>query len=685
MWRRLLPRHRLNRTQATVLAAVSVNAIVALVIAGPWALAYAVLYVLATAPGWPIGFALFGRRQGAGWISGALIGYALTCLAMWAVLSVGRPSAATFALAWAAVTAGTWWGVRRRQPLVKLAGWTSAETRMLLLLLLLVPATFLFPYRNLGSVDAAGNRQYRAYFTADFVWHTALTSELTKYEMPPRNPYLGDRPMHYYWTYFLVPAVIAGEGPPALRDLELCLKANAFYSAVLFLGMLITITWQGAASRAATALAVVLAVLAASAEGAYAVWKLAAQGRSLAGLTDLNIDAMTAWDFGGLRIDSLVRSMWYNPQHSMSAALGLMTWPIACTAGVGASFGVILLAGLALAGSTIFNPLIGGVFSLIYGAVILFDALRSSRIRQLLNHCAAAVPVGMAIVWCVANEMVEGAGGVVVLGWGGLAAHAPLQTLLLSLGPLLLPALAGMWRPWRLPMRLWPAAAALMVSLVLFYCVRLSVESSYIGFRAGQILQLALAVPAASVFAGLWKGRRYVALGAVAVVLISVGLPTTVIDTFNAQDVGNRRMGPGFHWTVTVSPDEQAAFAWIRRQTPETAIVQMDPIAHGRETWSQVPTFAWRRMAAGQPISLMNIPEYEERSRTVHAMYIDADPEEAWRMARELKIDYIFIGPVERGVTPEAIAKFHSRPDFFQTVFANDTTRIFEVISAARR
>jgi uncharacterized membrane protein len=291
----------------------------------------------------------------------------------------------------------------------------------------------------------------------------------------------------------------------------------------------------------------------------------------------------------------------------------------------------------------------------------------------------------MAIVWCVANEMVEGAGGVVVLGWGGLAAHAPLQTLLLSLGPLLLPALAGMWRPWRLPMRLWPAAAALMVSLVLFYCVRLSVESSYIGFRAGQILQLALAVPAASVFAGLWKGRRYVALGAVAVVLISVGLPTTVIDTFNAQDVGNRRMGPGFHWTVTVSPDEQAAFAWIRRQTPETAIVQMDPIAHGRETWSQVPTFAWRRMAAGQPISLMNIPEYEERSRTVHAMYIDADPEEAWRMARELKIDYIFIGPVERGVTPEAIAKFHSRPDFFQTVFANDTTRIFEVISAARR
>ena len=67
----------------------------------------------------------------------------------------------------------------------------------------------LTPGARLGSYDSAGNRLYRAYFIADFVWHTALTAELTKHAQPPRNPYLASKPVHYYWTYFVVPATIA--------------------------------------------------------------------------------------------------------------------------------------------------------------------------------------------------------------------------------------------------------------------------------------------------------------------------------------------------------------------------------------------------------------------------------------------------------------------------------------------
>jgi hypothetical protein len=106
----------------------------------------------------------------------------------------------------------------------------------------------------------------------------------------------------------------------------------------------------------------VVAVVAASAEGLYAWWELVSQGRPAQELTDLNIDAMSNWRFKGLRIDSLVRSMWYNPQHSMSAAFGLLAMPIAGIAGVNAPIGAIALAGAALALSTTFNPLIGGCF-----------------------------------------------------------------------------------------------------------------------------------------------------------------------------------------------------------------------------------------------------------------------------------------------------------------------------------
>jgi uncharacterized membrane protein len=139
-------------------------------------------------------------------------------------------------------------------------------------------------------------------------------------------------------------------------------------------------------------------------------------------------------------------------------------------------------------------------------------------------------------------------------------------------------------------------------------------------------------------------------------------------------------MGPGFRWTVMLTPDEQDAYRWIRRETARDAIVQMDPIAHGRETWSQLPTFAERRMAAARPISLMNIPDYLERSRRAHRIYAERSPEAAAALARELGIEYIFIGPVEQKGNPAAsLAKFGRRTDLFEPVFANATTQIYAV------
>ena len=48
-------------------------------------------YLLALVPGLPVGFALFGRRQAAGWIAGGLIGYVLTAVALWIAIAAGVP------------------------------------------------------------------------------------------------------------------------------------------------------------------------------------------------------------------------------------------------------------------------------------------------------------------------------------------------------------------------------------------------------------------------------------------------------------------------------------------------------------------------------------------------------------------------------------------------------------------
>ena len=655
--------------------------IVAVIIAGPWALVYVPLYVLATAPGWPLGRALFGRHP-ASWVAGALLGYGLTCLALWAVIALRIASAWTFLIAWAALCAVLWIFVWRRErpPLVQLPPLSIPEARVLILLLLLVPVVFVFPYRNLGAQDGQGNRYYRAYFTADFIWHTALTAELMKYDMPPINPYLGDRTIQYYWTYFLVPAAIAQEGGAGLNDVERVLKINALLSGLLFLAALILTTWSASQSTIGTAIAVMLGVLAVSGEGLYLIWDLVQRGRSIVFVKYFNIDAITAWRFNGLRVDGLVRSMWYNPQHSMSAALGLLAMPIAGTAGVAASAGAIALAGLALALSTTFNPLVGGLFSLVYGFVIVADWLRARDFRQLLRHAIAAAAAVAAVTWCITNDMVEGAAGVVVYGFGGLARNAPIAATALSLGLLLIPALIALWPPTKLPRGAWPGAAGMVIGLLVFFLVRISRDAPYIGFRAGQLLQVTLPGLAAVFFSRVARRSRMAAV-VLATLLIAVGLPTTLIDVFNAQDIANHEMGPGFRWTVMLTPEEQQAYRWLRTQTPPKALVAMDPFAHGRETWSQIPTFAWRRMAGGKPISLMAIPDYEIRSRQTQSIYADGSPENAARTARQLGLAYIFVGPEEERVHPHAaLAKLDRRPDLFKLVFSNARTRIYEIV-----
>ena len=86
-------------------------------------------------------------------------------------------------------------------------------------------------------------------------------------------------------------------------------------------------------------------------------------------------------------------------------------------------------------------------------------------------------------------------------------------------------------------------------------------------------------------------------------------------------------------------------------------------------------------MAAGKPISLMAVPDYEIRTQLAHKIYADLSPETAARTARELRISYLFIGPDEEKFNPrEALAKFDRRPDLFRLVFSNSRARIYEIM-----
>lgn len=645
---------------------------------GAGGLLYVPIYALATLPGLPLGFALFGRRHAAGWIGGALLGYGLTQLSLWVVIVSGFGCGIGAVIGWMALGVVTLALARAMGPgpLIEVPPWTRADTHALLLVLLLVPAVMGPPYRNLGRADDSGTRYYRAYFTADFVWHSALAYELGKFSLPPRNPYMAPRAMNYYWTYFLLPATVAETAPVTpLRDVQACLKSNAILTGVLMIGALFLLVRTATARAAPAALAVVLAVLAASAEGAYEIFTLLSTGRPLAGLLDTNIDAITAWRFGGLRIDNVPRSLWYTPQHTAAIALGLTGLLVAALAGARARTAAIAGAGLALGLATTLNPLLGAICAVLYGVCVSIDALIPPRGWMLIpRHLLAAVPVGLAVAWGAASRVMEGAGSALDVGFSGFSRHSPGTTLLLSLGPVLIPALAGLvaWRAARRPVTI--AVSGIVLGLFLLYFVRIS-EASWVGFRAGQLLLVSIPILLACVFARM----RTMATAALALVILAVGLPTTVIDTWNAQDISNQRQASEFRWTIVVTPAQQEAFRWIRANTAEDAIVQMEPMLRGREHWTLIPSFAGRRMAAGLPISLLPLPEYRERSEQVRVLYATRNIEEAAAIARRLRLDYLYVDRHDIAAYP-GVGKFDEHPDRFPRVFANDEVRIYKVM-----
>jgi hypothetical protein len=157
-----------------------------------------------------------------------------------------------------------------------------------------------------------------------------------------------------------------------------------------------------------------------------------------------------------------------------------------------------------------------------------------------------------------------------------------------------------------------------------------------------------------------------------------VGLPTTIVDAYNAQDISNISPSPNGPWTVVVTRDERDGLNWLRAATPPGSIVQMDPIARTRQTWSLIPSFAERRMAAGLPISLLDVPEYHEKSARVQTMYETTDPQLAWSVAHALRIDYIYVDRVERTAYPAGMDKFNTGAQF-AIVYKNPEVSIYRV------
>lgn len=646
-------------------------------------------YAATLVAGLPLGFWLFGRRHPAGWVAGALAGYAGSAVIMTLVIKSGLAALSpplAFGVGWAVTTILVYrFTPRPDEPLVPLSTWTARDTAAWLLVLHLVPLFITVPLANVGSRSDDGSKQYRAYFIADFVWHMALTQEVARFEQPPKNPYMFDKPIHYYWTYFVVPAAIGGDDHAPVERVELALKICAFGTAFLMFSTVFLAALAVAKRAWIAAMSAALALIGPSPEGLYALWDFGKRGVAWTALRDTNIDYVAGWaPWYGLRVDGLFRSMIYTPQHSMSFALGM----IAVVAGVSVTRPLALagrlLVGAVLGLSVVFNPFLGAAFVLIYGVALLTDVITHRRgWPALVGHFVAAVPVGLGLAWCFWAKMAGGVGEHLNIGRFPDSGHAPVSAFMMSLGTLVVPAALGLL-PWRrVGWRAFvPAIAAVILGILLMHRVSLANDTQWVSFRAGNILQVTLPMLVARALLGFSEaGLAPLGVGVVSLAMLA-GAPTTVIDAYNAHDVANRHPGPGFYWTDVLDPAQQAGLAWIRKNTPSDAVVQAHRLPGledmERQDWSIIQSVGGRRSAAANAIATLPEPENAERVAQVHALFTSDTPDAAYATAKSLGIQYLWLDRQDpfRG---DFLDRIYSRKDLFYAVFHQDDVFVIRV------
>jgi hypothetical protein len=627
------------------------------------------------------------RHATRSWLFAVLVGpvwgYALTSLVLLGLWTAGVRKPVWFLLAAGLTSVAC--SLARPLDGLRVPTLGRRDAAAVCLALLLVPIVVGRPYACVGERSPEGEA-WRAYFTADFVWGMAVVSEVSKGDVPPRNPYRLDSQLHYYWLAHLVPSlehrVTQGETP-----LKQLLLANAVLAGLAFVGFLYVFIRHFVDSPTAAALACAAAILFHSLEGLeelIALWRL---GAPLDLVQYLNIDAVTRWVYHSMPVDGLQRLLLYQPQHQLGYVMGCSALLVLVQARDAARIGV-----MALAGSLIALSLLLSTFSALMIATVaaVFQGVRMLRAGHFtwMIPCAAAaaVPIGAAIVLTEYFGYVEHGGRLVSLVVNQMAWHHAPLAIGLSFGGLLIGAAAGGMFAWaRRDGRF--ALLGTLIGVCWFYYFFVDVRDHqhvYVGWRAGHLLFIAFAPLVGFAIQECWRarGRTRVMALVTAVVLVLAAAPTTAIDLYNTQDTSNRGETPSGRWTLIIPSDELEALAWIREQTPAAAVVQVDPEVRDPATWAYIPAFAERRMAAGLPISMIPLRKYQEATTRVLNVYRARTADSAYVKGLDAGIDYLVIAPLERTRYPDLEARLDGSPHLWPLAFRNNSVSIYAVAKA---
>ncbi len=546
-----------------------------------------------------------------------------------------------------------------------------------LILVLVIMVLLLIPYIHVGKVTPGGVA-YRAYFSGDYLKHVAVTAELLRGDLPPENPFYAGETLHYYWMYYIYPAMMTDI--LGVDSLEPVLKSVNFYMAGIFLWLWFLTVRTLVPGRWLWPVVGLIPFVAYSFEGITVLRHMRGMNRGLEEFFRYNVDGHSRWLFGAPEINGLYRLLVYNMQHIIPAAIFLVCILILGSRPV-FKHKTALVLGL-LCGLTIGHSGFLGSFLTLWlaGCVAFSGNLNRLDIRNrvyLLVLLGIFPAISMAIYkW-----------GFLMLG-----SRVPLQIALvtpLKTHPFLffflnfgvaLPGIAGIffWRRFNRPVILLAILSITVISLV-----TAADWGSDVAVKVGYTAAIALTLLLGSLLTLLNRVRpvQYILVTVILLAFIPASI-APAMEVLNFSDIENPR------YLSLITNRDLRAYRWIREHLPESAIVQKGLRANLIEApYSAIPTFAHRHTFCGDwmhgHIFLIPEPPYKARVEIVNTIFSSQDAGEIQTLCNLHGIQFIYWGEKEFEFHgwPHAILE---NPQRFKVLYSDveetGQTYLFEVI-----
>lgn len=532
----------------------------------------------------------------------------------------------------------------------------------------------IYSYSNFGRPTASG-LMFKDLYSTDLLHHMSVFRSLP-YGLPSINPYFNGLIWHYYWLSHLFPATVYAVSGLSLDPMDIMLLALCL-NTVLFFNLLYTFIASSRSSRLTVSLLLIISVFAYGYNDLYIAFThlvtLLPQDLMQSLGLKYFIDDAYGGRFSGYS-HGWFRNFLVEPHSTFALSLSLLLVTLKLKEQRD-EIGSHLFMGCLLGAIFAFDAFLGAImvsWTLIDETIALIK--RRADLRDCMRAMTTLVPV-MAVLLLL-NLL-----GIITQDGSGLMVKPYVKMLLVSpiyffidYGPQILFAAFGAYflkkdgklLASRSLLTLFGVAAVFM-----FFVNVKDIGTTQMFRKAGMIIRIPLLFYAQVFLDNIAKVQfRYAHLMVGACVIIA--FPTPFLDIYKLGDDGANS-----HIAFVRNQDVEAC-RWIKDNLPVDAIVQDFPsditpiFAFGER---KVSLGDWEHAKSGGA----SPAELKERIDKIKVIFSDPDPLVAYKILKQLNIDYLYVNRRCVELFGTTTDKFR-QSGFFNRVFHNDEVAIYEIL-----